>query len=402
MHVVVLGSGLAGIASAWYLAREGARVTVLDNGHAPDADLALPLSSAYLAPWVAPELPLRALRELLRAPLQAGWPSDGFTDRMRRLLAALAGTRRVRATRQAQLIRLARYSRHCLHALCAETGLHYAHRRAATLHLFRQPQRFAAAARDFTLSDAHTQGCRVLDRDHLGTHLALTEPALARRATSYAGALLVSDDEAADPAAFARQLADWATSLGVRFRLDVEVRELVVSHGHLVGVRIGAGGGQIVRGDRYLLTSGEQARALVRPLGLDLPVRTLQAHALRLPLASPLAAAHTAVVDRDRGLTLAHVPGLLQIGMCAAPWGLRAAAYVSARWTATPDGPPVVGATPYHELFLNTGHGALGWSLACGCGQLVADLITGQRPAIRHDDLAPARYRRTRAALTAD
>ncbi len=427
MHVVVLGSGLAGIASAWYLARAGARVTVLGRGLAPDAGLAVPLSSAYLAPWAAPELPLRALRELLRAPTQASWPADGFIDRVRWLLATLASDRRARAASRAQLIRLASYSRDCLRALCAETGLRYAQRRAGTLHLFRQPQRFAAAARDCAALHAHGVDCRVLDRDRLGTHLALTEPALAVRTADYAGALLVADDEAADPTAFARQLADWATSLGVRFRHDVDVRELVAAGDRLLGVRIGAAaGGEIVRADRYLLTAGERARALARTLGLDLPVHTLQAHALRLPLTAPAGAAHAAVVDRERGLTLVRVPGLLQIGMCAAPWGLAAAAtrrpqleaaahvllpaacelgaatYAAAPWAATPDGPPVVGATPYRELFLNTGHGALGWSLACGCGQLVADLITGQRPAIRHDDLAPARYRRTRAALTAD
>ncbi|CAL96540.1 D-amino acid dehydrogenase [Azoarcus olearius] len=420
MHIIVLGSGVIGTTTAWYLARNGARVTVLDRQPAPALETSYAnagqVSPGYSTPWAAPGIPLKALKWLFQRHAPLAIRPDGTLFQLRWMLAMLAQCRAGRyAENKARMMRLAEYSRDCLRQLRADSGIHYEERSRGTLQLFRTEAQYEAAARDIAVLEACGVPFELLDRDHL----ADAEPALAARRDRLAGGLRLPNDETGDCRLFTARLAAQAAELGVDFRFGIDVRGLAHRGGHIDGVRIGSAAGEdVLKADRYVLALGSYSRALAASLGLALPVYPMKGYSLTARLVDAAAAPVSTVLDETYKIAVTRFDERIRIGGMAeiAGFDLRldprrratlemvagdlfpgAADLGGAEfWTGlrpmTPDGTPIVGATPYPELFINTGHGTLGWTMACGAGQLLADLVTGKRPVIRHDDLALARY----------
>lgn len=421
MRVLVLGSGVIGTTTAYYLARAGARVTVVDRQPAPAMEASFAnagqVSPGYSTPWAAPGIPLKALKWLFQRHAPLAIRADGSLFQLRWMLAMLRNCTADRyAENKSRMMRLSEYSRDCLRTLRSETGLHYEERSKGTLQLFRTEAQVEAARRDIRVLEEYGVPYELLDRAALNR----AEPALALTAAQLAGGLRLPNDETGDCQLFTTRLAAMARELGVEFRLESPVSEILTGGEGVIGVRTAD---EVLAADRYVMALGSYSRDLLKPLGLDLPVYPVKGYSLTIPLSNPDAAPVSTVLDETYKVAITRFDERIRVGGMAELGGFDLELNPRRRdtlamvatslfggcgdistatfWTGlrpmTPDSTPIVGATPYPDLFLNTGHGTLGWTMACGSAQLLADLVTGRQTAIRHDDLALARYQGPRA-----
>jgi len=422
MHVIVLGSGVIGTTTAYYLARQGAKVTVLDRqpGAAQETSYANAgqVSPGYSTPWAAPGIPLKAIKWLFKKHAPLAIRLDGSLYQLKWMAAMLANCSAERyAVNKERMLRLAEYSRDCLRELRADTGIHYEERTRGTLQLFRTEAQMEAARRDIAVLEEVGVPYELLDRNRLVT----AEPALARSLHKLAGGLRLPNDETGDCRLFTTRLAEMAAALGVEFRYNQSVTGLNTAGGQVTGVRVG---NEVLTADRYVAAFGSYTRGFLEPLGLDLPVYPVKGYSLTIPMKDEAAAPVSTILDETYKIAVTRFDDRIRVGGMAELSGFDLRLKDARRktlelvvndlfpgsgdvaraefWTGlrpmTPDSTPVVGPTRYGNLFLNTGHGTLGWTMACGSGKLVADQVLGQRPQIRTDGLALSRYDRQASA----
>lgn len=416
MRVLVLGSGVIGTASAYYLARAGFEVSVVDRqaGAALETSYANAgqVSPGYASPWAAPGVPLKALKWLLQrhAPLSirlTGDPAQYLW--LARMLRNCTPARY--ALNKERMVRLAEYSRDCLAELRRVTGIAYEGRQLGTTQLFRTQAQLDAAARDIAVLEQAGVPYELLD----GGALARVEPALAGAAGKLAGALRLPGDETGDCFLFTSRLAEMARALGVEFRFGQRIERLESDGERLRGAWID---GRLESADLYVLALGSYSPQLLAPLGIHAPVYPLKGYSLTVPIVDAARAPVSTVLDETYKVAITRFDRRIRIGGMAeiAGYDLRldprrratlemvlndlypqAGDLAGAEfWTglrpATPDGTPIIGATRYRNLFLNTGHGTLGWTMACGSASLLADLMAARRPRISPHGLDIARY----------
>ncbi|OZI66760.1 D-amino acid dehydrogenase [Bordetella genomosp. 11] len=416
MHVVVLGGGVIGTTTAYYLARAGARVTVLERqpGVALETSFANAgqVSPGYSTPWAAPGIPSKAIKWMFQRHAPLALRCDGSLFQLRWLAALLANCNATRyATNKERMLRLAEFSRHCLQAVRAETGIEYEGRSLGLLQLFRDAAQFEAAQRDISVLQEQGIPYELLS----ATELAKAEPALARARCRLAGGLRLPNDETGDCHLFTRELAILAARLGVDFRYGVSAEALVVEGDRVAGVRAG---GKLLAADRTVLALGSMSRAMAAPLGMDLPVYPVKGYSLTVPIVDESAAPVSTLLDETYKVAVTRLGRRIRVGGMAelAGYDLRLKPRRRATlsmvlqdlypgagdveradfWTGlrpmTPDGTPIVGRSRYRDLYLNTGHGTLGWTMACGSGRIVADQICGRAPEISIEGLEYSRY----------
>ncbi len=416
MRVVVLGSGVVGVTSAWYLSRAGHQVTVIDRQPAAGMETSFAnagqVSPGYSAPWAGPGIPVKALKWLMmrHRPL-VFWPQakGGLYPWLARMLANC--TEDAYATNKARMVRLAEYSRDCLRDLRDETGIAYDQRTQGTLQLFRTQKQLDAVEGDTAVLDAFRVPYEVLDsKGCVGA-----EPALGLVAGKFVGGLRLPGDETGDAHVFTQRLAAMAAAAGVEFRQGVTIQAIESEGDRITGVGTDQGR---VTADAYVVALGSYSTALLRPLGVALPVYPVKGYSLTLPVTEAAAAPVSTVMDETYKVAITRLGDRIRVGGTAELAGFnlklrgprretlahsvgdlfpRGGDIAQAQfWTGlrpmTPDGTPVVGPTRYRNLHLNTGHGTLGWTMACGSGRLLADLVTGRRPEIDSADLALTRY----------
>lgn len=417
-----MGSGVIGTTTAWYLARAGFEVTVVDRQPGPALETSFAnagqVSPGYASPWAAPGVPLKAFKWLFQkhAPLaiRPGLDPRQYTW----LLQMLANCTSARYARnKARMVRLSEYSRDCLDELVQATGIDYEGRRLGTVQLFRSQAQLDGAAKDVAVLDQYGVPYELLDP----AGIARYEPALARAPVQLVGALRLPNDQTGDCNLFTQRLEALARQAGVEFRYNTRV-EAIEGDGHRVtGVRLN---GKVEKADRYVLALGSYSPQLVAPLGLDLPVYPLKGYSLTLPITDAAMAPVSTVLDESYKVAITRFDARIRVGGMAEVAGYdlslnprrrqtlervvgdlypKAGALEAAQfWTglrpATPDGTPIVGATPLSNLYTNTGHGTLGWTMACGSGRYLADLMAGQAPAIDPEGLDMFRYRGAAAA----
>ena len=418
MKVIVLGAGVLGVTSAWYLARAGHEVTVIDRQPGPALETSFAnageVSPGYSSPWAAPGVPLKALKWMFQrhAPLviqpRLDWQRISW---MARMLANC--TSAAYATNKSRMVRLAEYSRDCLDELRSETGIQYDQRMQGTLQVFRKAEQMDAAGKDIEVLRADGVPFEVLDR----AGCIAAEPGLAGAAERIAGGLRLPGDETGDCFKFTNRLAEMAAAAGVTFRWGVGIEALETEGGRISAVRTDRG---LLTADRYVLAMGPYSPQLVRNLGLKLPIYPLKGYSLTIDIQDEARAPVSTVMDETYKVAITRLGDRIRVGGLAEIAGYdlslnprrRATLAKSVSelfggsgdpdkalfWTGlrpmTPDGTPIVGATPIPNLFLNTGHGTLGWTMSAGSGRLVADLISGRTPDIAADDLGYARYLR--------
>ncbi|PUE55161.1 D-amino acid dehydrogenase [Limnohabitans parvus] len=421
MKIVVLGGGVIGVSTAWALLRQGADVTLIER----QSDVAQETSFAnagqvspgYSTPWAAPGIPLKALKWLFQTHAPLAFRPDGSLFQWRWMAAMLANCSADRyAVNKERMMRLSEYSRDCLRVWRAETGLAYDARSQGTLQLFRTQAQLDAAARDVAVLQECGVPFELLDA--AGVNQA--EPALAKAQVSISGGLRLPNDETGDCHLFTRQLAERASALGLKLRLSCSAQSLLREGDRVTGLQLASPSGapgEHVLADAVVLAAGSYSRDLLQPLGLDIPVYPVKGYSLTMPLSDASLAPQSTVLDETYKIALTRLGDRLRVGGMAELAGFdlqlnprrRATLEKVTRelfpggdlaqaqfWTGlrpmTPDGTPLVGATPLAGLYLNTGHGTLGWTMACGSAQLLADVISGRQPAIRTEGLDMSRY----------
>ncbi|WP_438403089.1 D-amino acid dehydrogenase [Aeromonas veronii] len=420
MEIVVLGGGVIGVTSAWYLAKAGHKVTLLERqgGVALETSHANAgqISPGYAAPWAAPGIPLKAAKWMLQkhAPFTVRPTADPFQLRwMLRMLANCTPT--AYATNKGRMVRLAEYSRDCMKRLRDELNIDYEGRQLGTLQLFRSQSQLDASQRDIEVLEEYGVPYQSLDAS--GCEAA--EPALARVRGKIVGGLRLPGDETGDCFRFTKALALEAEKLGVKFVFNCDIDEIEQARGRAVAVRAGE---QRYRADAIVCALGSYAtgflRPLLRPLGLELPIYPVKGYSLTLPMINAEAAPRSTVLDETYKVAITRFDERIRVGGMAELSGYNLALNPRRHdtlamvvgdlfpeggdiskaefWTGlrpmTPDGTPLVGPSPIPGLWLNTGHGTLGWTMAAGSGQLLCDLISGSEPAISDEGLTLARY----------
>ena len=418
MKIVVLGAGVIGVTSAWYLAKAGHEVTVIDRQEGPALETSFAnageISPGYSSPWAAPGVPMKALKWMFQkhAPLVLQPKLDAH--RLGWMASMLRNcTRDAYVVNKSRMVRIAEYSRDCLGALRDETGIRYDERTQGTLQVFRKQEQLDGAGKDIEVLRADGVPFEVLDR----AGCVAAEPGLAGSAHLIVGGLRLPGDETGDCFKFTSSLAEMAQALGVTFRWGVDIQALEAEGGRITGVRTGQGR---VTADRYVLALGPHSPQLVRHLGLKLPIYPLKGYSLTIPIEDESRAPVSTVMDETYKIAITRLGDRIRVGGLAEIAGYDLSLNPRRRetraksvtelfggagdpaqatfWTGlrpmTPDGTPIVGATPIPNLYLNTGHGTLGWTMSAGSGRLLADLISGRTPDIESEDLGYARYLR--------
>ncbi len=426
MKAIVLGGGVIGVTTAYHLARAGAEVTVLErqDGVALEASFANAgqVSPGYSTPWAAPGIPLKAMKWLFQRHAPLSIRPDGSLFQLRWMAQMLRNCTSARyAVNKERMTRLAEYSRDCLRELRAETGIEYEQRTLGTLQVFRTAAQLEAAKRDTAVLDECGVPYRLMTD---AAALAEIEPALAY-AHGLVGGLHLPGDETGDCQRFTTRLAEMAHSLGVRFRFGTRVAGLRSSGERITGVQLMDDKGaatEVLSADHLILALGSYSRELLAPLGLDLPVYPVKGYSLTVPLVDASRAPRSTVMDETYKVAITRFDERIRVGGMAelAGFDLRLNPRRRATlemvlgnlftggdipraefWTGlrpmTPDSTPIVGATRYANLLLNTGHGTLGWTMAAGSGKLVADLALGRQTDISIDGLTLDRYARAAA-----
>ncbi|MFM7968727.1 D-amino acid dehydrogenase [Aeromonas sp. A-5] len=416
MDIVVLGGGVVGVTSAWYLAKAGHKVTLLErrDGVALETSHANAgqISPGYASPWAAPGIPLKAAKWLLQkhAPFTVRPTSDPF--QLRWMLKMFANcTPAAYAVNKGRMVRLAEYSRDCMKLLRDELALDYEGRQLGTLQLFRSQAQRDASQRDIEVLEEYGVPYQSLD----ASGCEEVEPALARVRGKVVGGLRLPGDETGDCFRFTQALADEARRLGVEFVFNCAIDEVELAQGRAVAVRAGE---QRFKADAIVCALGSYGTGFLRPLGIELPVYPVKGYSLTLPMTDAAGAPRSTVLDETYKVAITRFDERIRVGGMAELSGFNLAlnprrhdtlAMVvrdlfpqggdleqASFWTGlrpmTPDGTPLVGPSPIPGLWLNTGHGTLGWTMAAGSGQLLSDLISGSAPAISDEGLTLARY----------
>jgi D-amino-acid dehydrogenase len=406
MRIVVLGSGVIGVSTAYYLAHAGHEVTVIERQAGAGLETSFAnageISPGYSAPWAAPGLPLKAVKWLFmkhRPLVIRPGPDPAMLAWGLRLLRNCTAARY--EVNKGRMLRLAEYSRDCLRALRAETGITYDGRMQGTLQLFRTRKQVDGADADIAILERFGIRYTLLDRDGC----VQAEPALVRVKEKIAGGLRLPDDETGDCFLFTQALAAMAETLGVKFLYGANILALSQSGGQIEGVHIQHHAARrILSGDAYVVALGSYSPLLLRPHGIRLPVYPVKGYSLTLPIRDAASAPESTVMDETYKVAVTRLGDRVRVGGTAELAGYDLKLHPSRRdtldhvatdlfpdacdssrgvfWTGlrpmTPDGPPVIGKTPLPNLYLNTGHGTLGWTMAAGSGRVLADILSGK------------------------
>jgi D-amino-acid dehydrogenase len=406
MKILVLGSGVIGVTTAWYLREVGHEVTVVDRQPGPAMETSFgnggQISWGSAVPWAAPAIPWLALTWLFR-------PHSPLVLRPRLdpamwcwLFAMLRNCTPARFERNRErMLRLSRYSHDCLIGLRERLGIQYDQGTHGNLILFRTPRQLRQARHESRLLARLEIPYRLLDR----AQCVAQEPALAPVAEKIVGGIFFPGDESGDCRLFTEQLARQAQAHGVQFLYSTPIESLRASGGRIEAVATARG---TLTADAYVAACGSYTPLLLQPLGLRVPVYPVKGYSLTLAVNAGPAAPRGTLTDETYKVVVTRLGARLRIAGTAELAGydlsLRAsrfatllhvvrdlfptAADLSApqQWCGlrpmTPGNPPVLGSTRYSNLYLNTGHGTQGWTMACGSGQALADLISGRVPAI--------------------
>lgn len=417
MRVLVLGAGVVGTAAAWYLSRAGHEVVVVDRRDGAGMETSFAnggqVSPCHAEPWANPAVIPKAMGWLGRedAPLLFRWSrwDPALWAWGLRFLANCTSARV--GVNTERTLRVALYSRDCLRELRAELGLSYDQRGQGILHVYRDRRQFEHA-----LGAAELMGRHGLPRHPLtAADCARLEPALAAVEPELAGGIHTPGDESGDAHKFTTSLAALAMAGGADFRFGRTVKALLRDGGRVVGALTDAGE---LRAEATVLALGSYSPLLARPLGLRLPIVPAKGYSITVPVAGHAGAPLVSVTDDEAKMVYSRLGDRLRAAGTAEFSGYdtslnpirwevlrrkaralfpdggeydRAEPWAGLR-PVTPDSVPLIGAAPLAGLWLNTGHGTLGWTMACGSGRVIADLVSGREPDIPLEGLGLERF----------
>ena len=416
MKVLILGSGVIGVTTAHYLTEAGHEVTVVDRCAGPALETSFAnageVSPGYSSPWAGPGVPVKAVKWLLmrHGPLVVRPALDPY---MWSWLVKMLGncTAGRYAVNKARMVPIAEYARDRLQELRAATGIAYDERSQGTLQLFRTEKQLKGTGGDIEVLKQFGVPYEVLDQ----AGCIAVEPALAKVKGKFVGGLRLPGDETGDCQMFTERLASHAAGRGVTFRFGTDIDRIVVEGGKVAGVATSAG---LLTADAYVVALGSYSPILLRKIGISAPVYPVKGYSITVPITDAGGAPESTVMDETYKVAITRLGDRIRAGGTAEISGYDLRLHDARRATTepsfgdpspagvalsrasfwcglrpmTPDGPPIIGATNFSNLYLNTGHGTLGWTMSCGSGRVLADIISGRKPDIDTRDLSIERY----------
>lgn len=416
MKVIVLGSGVIGVTSAWYLAQKGHQVTVVDrqkcSGEETSFANAGQISYGYSSPWAAPGIPQKALKWLFQehAPLKVKPSLSPELARWATQMLKHCSVSRYNENKH-RMLTIANYSRQCLAELRDNYPLDYQGRQQGTLQVFRDQKQLQAIQKDINLLEQSGTAYQLLDVEGCIEQ----EPGLAAVKDKLVGGLLLPDDETGDCFLFCQQLTELAKQAGVVFKFDTHVEQLQYEGKTITGVKTDKG---MLHADQYVVAMGSYSADMLKRVGMTIPVYPVKGYSLTAPIKDPDLAPQSTVMDETYKVAITRFKDRIRVAGTAELTGYdhsipdkrKATIEMVARdlfphagefeqaefWTGlrpmTPDGTPIIGKTPMLNLFTNTGHGTLGWTMACGSAKLLSDIVSGSPSEIENDHLDIFRY----------
>lgn len=419
MKVLVLGGGVIGVTTAYYLAEAGHEVTVLDRQQGPGMETSFAnageVSPGYSSPWAGPGVPLKAIKWLLmkHGPLVVRPALDPHMWMwLARMLRNCTSARY--ALNKARMVPLAEYSRDVLKALREQTGIRYDERALGTLQLFRTRKQLEGTGGDIEVLKQYGVPFELLDPEGC----IAAEPALAAVREKFVGGLRLPGDETGDCKMFTDRLAEMCVQKGVTFKYGAVVRRLHKTRNRVQKVATANWGEWTA--DAFVVAMGSYSPLLMRRVRQPIPVYPVKGYSITLPIENAEAAPVSTVMDETYKVAITRLGDRIRVGGTAEISGYDLRLHESRRRTLehsvgdlfpgggdfnkatfwcglrpmTPDGPPLVGRTEYSNLFVNTGHGTLGWTMACGSARVLADIMSNRAPDIDVRALSPQRYQR--------
>ncbi|AZO11041.1 MULTISPECIES: D-amino acid dehydrogenase [unclassified Mesorhizobium] len=416
MKILVLGGGVIGVTSAYFLAEAGHEVTVIDRQKGPGLETSFAnageISPGYASPWAGPGVPIKAIKWLLmkHGPLVV---RPAFDPQMWTwLLKMLRNCTAERyALNKSRMVPLAEYSRDTLKALRAATGIAYDERAKGTLQLFRQQKQLDGTGGDVEVLKKYGVPYELLDRDGcIGA-----EPGLAAVREKFVGGLRLPGDETGDCKMFTDRLAELCAARGVSFEYGTTIRRIVRSRNR-VGHVITDKGWRMA--DAYVLALGSYSALFMHKMKRPIPVYPVKGYSITVPIKNAEAAPVSTIMDETYKVATTRLGDRIRVGGTAEISGfdmrlhesrrrtlehsvgdlfpgagdLKAATFWCGLRPMTPDGPPLIGQSELSNLYLNTGHGTLGWTMACGSARVLSDILSNRVPEINARDLSPDRY----------
>lgn len=415
MKIAVLGSGVIGLTSAWYLTQAGFDVTVIDRQSKAAEETSFAnagqISYGYSSPWAAPGIPLKAMKWLFEqhAPLKV---SPNLTPE----LISWAGKMLVNCQldkyriNKSRMLTIANRSRDCLAKLNQQYHLEYQGRSKGTLQIFRTQAQLDAVQKDITLLTESGTRCQLLTPKQC----LIQEPGLANMQGSLTGGLYLPDDQTGDCYLFCQQLQAMAEQAGVTFMFNTNIDSLQVEKGQVSAIKTSQGE---IQADYVVVAMGSYSKQLLSPLGINLPVYPVKGYSLTLPVLNDADAPTSTIMDETYKVAVTRFDKRIRVAGTAELAGFDAhlpdkrlatlnhvvqqlfpngvdfdqADYWTGFRPMTPDGTPIIGQTPISNLYTNTGHGTLGWTMACGSADILTDSIVSQgQHSIQ--ELSMARY----------
>jgi D-amino-acid dehydrogenase len=405
-----LGAGVVGTTTAWYLQRQGHQVTVVDRQSQAGLETSYAnggqVSVSHAEPWANPSAPLKVLKWLFRADAPLLFRPRWDPAQWRWALAFLRECTSARAAHNIrQMVNLGTYSRAQLQSLRDDLGLEYDALTKGILHFYTNREEFEGALEPTRIMQG--LGC---DRQVIDADRAIElEPALKPIRDRIAGATYTSEDESGDARKFTQQLAQKCAEAGVSFHYGTDILGFERAGDRILGVHtLRDGVHSTLRGDAYVLSLGSFSAPLARSIGLTLDIYPAKGYSITVPVNNPDAAFNVSLTDDEYKLVYSRLGDRLRVAGTAELNGysrelnqtrcraiVRRTAEIMPEaghwdqaqfWTglrpATPSNVPYIGKSHFANLYLNTGHGTLGWTHSCGSAAALADIVDGRRPEV--------------------
>ena len=417
MKIIVLGAGVVGVATAYYLNKAGHQVTVIDRQPAPALETSFAnggqIAAAHADPWASPRTPLKALKWLFNDESPLLFHLNRYDPELWRWTARFLFQCTPSKTKKniERALRIALFSRKCLKELRSELKFDYKHQEKGILHFYRNKEEFKAAIQAATVMRKHG-----LDRSVINANETVRiEPALENIKNDLVGSIYSKDDESGNARIFTEYLARHCALNGVEFIWNQSIDKLLLEGSQITGVK---GNGFERLSDKVVVCFGSYSRKLLKPYGISLPIYPAKGYSVTLPLNQEDKAPFVSLTDDEFKLVFSRFENELRIAGTAEFCGYntdinqKRAQFILKKtqeifpnigknnevefWSGlrpkTPDSVPIIGKTKIDSLYLNTGHGTLGWTMACGSGHLISDLISGNIARIELSDLSIDRF----------
>ena len=417
MKVVVLGAGIIGTTSAYFLAKQGHEVTVIDRQDSVSMETSHAnagcLSYGFTSPWASPGLPFSVLKWVLtgRSPLIINPNMSVETIKFLYRMYKNCNSRSYEINKS-RMLRVANYSQKALLEIETDFDLYYEQKKQGSLQLFWDSKEIEKTQKDIAILDKFNINSQLLSAEEC----VKIEPGLQYVKNKLAGGIQFMDDFTGNCYLFSTEVYKKCVEMGVNFEFNTEIKSLQINNDKITSVSTDSGE---IKADCYSVSLGSYSTKILSKIGIEIPIYPVKGYSITLPVLSNEDAPQSTIMDEKNKIAITRLGDRIRVAGMAHltdfDKNLRTKSldslmsgldllfpksYESSKetnfWTgfrpSTPDGTPIIGPTPFNNLFLNTGHGTLGWTMSAGSGKLLANLVSGIDPEISTEGIDMSRY----------